>query len=229
MAEKSSKETLRSEVKKHIIKGINEGKYKYGERIVETKLAKALNISQAPVREAVLELSIMGVLEEHPYAGSFVRVPSAEDINNHYSVRGILEAYAAYLAAKNRTEYELNEMRLILHEMSECTSEEPFADLDHRFHEIIMDASRNSVLKGLWQSIATYENTYQTILTHKWSIEALLDAHQKLYDVIAAGNSNAAGAEMFLHLDRFRNDVLAHNAGRVKNQQKESVKTGTEE
>ncbi|MBQ1395612.1 MAG: GntR family transcriptional regulator, partial [Lachnospiraceae bacterium] len=66
MVKRTTKETLRSEVIRYIIKGIGEGQFKPGERIVETKLAKELDMSQAPVREAVLELSIMGVLEERP-------------------------------------------------------------------------------------------------------------------------------------------------------------------
>ena len=104
MKAKANKETLRENVKKYIIRGINEGKYDFGERIVETKVARELSISQAPVREAILELSIMGILEEHPYAGSFVRRPDANEIKNHYEARALIEAYAAGKAARYRTE-----------------------------------------------------------------------------------------------------------------------------
>ena len=70
---KVSKDTLRKVVKQYIQKQISDGVYKPGDRIVETKLAKELNVSQAPVREAMLELALMGVLEERPYSGSFVK------------------------------------------------------------------------------------------------------------------------------------------------------------
>ena len=209
MKKEDSKDTLRGIVKRYIIKGINDGTYKFGERIVETKLAKELELSQAPVREAILELSIMGILEERPYAGAFVRHPDREEVENHYRARGVIEAYAAGLAAQNRTEEQLQEMRSILDGMNKCTNPEDFVDLDHRFHGMIMDASGNNVIKRLWESISAYELTYQTILANRWSITKLHALHQKLYNVIEAGNQEAAGAEMFLHIDGFRNGIIA--------------------
>ena len=59
-----AKETLRSNIKDYIQKQIADGVYQPGDRIVETRLAKELEVSQAPVREAILELSAMGLLEE---------------------------------------------------------------------------------------------------------------------------------------------------------------------
>ncbi len=209
MAKRSNKETLRSEVIKYIIKGIGEGKYKLGERIVETKLAKELDMSQAPVREAVLELSIMGVLEERPYAGSFVRKPDREEVDNHYKARGLIESYAALLAAQHRTQEDLEHLEQILGEMRQCKEFEDFVDLDHDFHETIIDASGNKVLKRLWTYVSAYELTYQTIvLANKWTLIGLYDKHKRLYDVLKSGNPPAAEAEMFLHIDGFRVGVM---------------------
>lgn len=209
MAKRSNKETLRSEVIKYIIKGIGEGKYKLGERIVETKLAKELDMSQAPVREAVLELSIMGVLEERPYAGSFVRKPDRKEADDHYRVRGLIESYAASLAAPIITDEYLDEMASILERMKECTDFEDFVDLDHDFHETIINASGNRVLKRVWTSVSVYELTYQTIvLANKWTLVGLYDKHKRLYDVLKTHNGPAAEAEMFLHIDGFRTGVM---------------------
>ena len=210
MADRPSKATLREEVKKHIIKGVNDGTYKFGERLVETKLAKELQMSQAPVREALLELSIQGIIEDRPYAGSFLKKPAIKDVEDHYDVRSVIESYAASLAAENRTEEELQNMRFILHEMSECTDMEEFVDLDHAFHGLIMDASRNTVLKRIWNSISAYETTYQTALSNRWTIHDMYELHRNLYDVIATGNGKAAEAEMYLHIAGFRDGVLAN-------------------
>ena len=68
-----AKGTLRKEIQSYIQEQIASGRFKAGDRIVETQLAKELNVSQAPVREAKLELAAMGLLEERPYSGSFVR------------------------------------------------------------------------------------------------------------------------------------------------------------
>ena len=58
----AAKETLRSNIRDYIQQQIAEGVYRPGDRIVETRLAKELNVSQAPVREAMLELSTIGML-----------------------------------------------------------------------------------------------------------------------------------------------------------------------
>ena len=68
----TEKATLRKNIREYIKEQIASGRFKAGDRVVETQLAKELNVSQAPVREAVLELSAMGLLEERPYSGSFV-------------------------------------------------------------------------------------------------------------------------------------------------------------
>ena len=74
-----AKGTLRKEIRIYIQEQIACGRFKAGDRVVETQLAKELNVSQAPVREAILELASMGILEERPYSGSFV--PSASHEN----------------------------------------------------------------------------------------------------------------------------------------------------
>lgn len=213
MVKRTTKETLRSEVIRYIIKGIAEGRFKPGERIVETKLAKELDMSQAPVREAVLELSIMGVLEERPYAGSFVRSPSGKEVDDHYKARALVEAYAASLAAQRITKEELKEMEAILERMKECSDFDEFVDIDQDFHEMIIDAADNRVLKRLWSSGSVYELTYQTItLANKWTLVGLYEKHKRLYDVLKTGSGPAAMAEMYLHIDGFRAGVMSTRA-----------------
>ena len=59
---RAGKETLRANIRAYIQQRIADGLYQPGDRIVETRLAKELNVSQAPVREAILELAAMGIL-----------------------------------------------------------------------------------------------------------------------------------------------------------------------
>lgn len=86
-----AKETLRSNIKDYIQQQIAEGVYRPGDRIVETRLAKELNVSQAPVREAMLELATMGLLEERPYSGTYVRNFSIEEIEDIFLTRAFIE------------------------------------------------------------------------------------------------------------------------------------------
>ena len=113
----SAKETLRSNIRDYIQKQIAEGVYKPGDRIVETRLAKELDVSQAPVREAMLELATMGLLEERPYSGTYVRNLSVTEIEDIFDIRAFIEEYAAKRAAKRVTDEQLAEMEVILQQM----------------------------------------------------------------------------------------------------------------
>lgn len=81
---KPAKETLRTNIKDYIQKQIAAGVYRPGDRIVETQLAREMNVSQAPVREAILEMVALGMLEERPYSGHFVRALGPKEIEDIY-------------------------------------------------------------------------------------------------------------------------------------------------
>ncbi len=209
MANGTNKDTLRTQIKQHILKGITEGKYKRGERIVETRLAKELQVSQAPVREAILELCFMGLLEERPYSGSYVRIMDADEIEDYFNARAYIEEYAAKRAAKYITEEELKKMRFILNEMDSCGSMEQFVALDHQFHEAVMEAAKNKALKRAWDTLATYEWTYESTLATSMSLKELSESHRQLYDGIASGKDHTAGAYMFLHISGFGTEIIS--------------------
>ena len=105
---KPAKETLRTNIKDYIQKQIAAGVYRPGDRIVETQLAREMNVSQAPVREALLELAAMGLVEERPYSGTFVRHLKASDIEDIYNTRAFLDEYAARQAARLATQEQLD-------------------------------------------------------------------------------------------------------------------------
>ena len=85
------KSTMRREIRTYIQRQIAQGVYRPGDRIVETQLAREMNVSQAPVREALLELAAMGLVEERPYSGTFVRHLKASDIEDIYNTRAFLD------------------------------------------------------------------------------------------------------------------------------------------
>ena len=91
---KPAKETLRANIKDYIQKQIASGVYRPGDRIVETQLAREMNVSQAPVREAILELVSLGLLEERPYSGHMVRQMGPAEIEDIYQTRAVVEEYA---------------------------------------------------------------------------------------------------------------------------------------
>lgn len=206
----SSKGTLRQEIRNYIQSQIVNGIYKAGDRIVETQLARELNVSQAPVREAILELASMGLLEERPYSGTFVRRLSAKDIEDIYNTRAFIEEYAARQAAKHATEKQLNEMKNLLHQMEIADNCRTFAQSDIAFHMLIVDAAGSPALKRAWNYLLLGEWTSLSMAVTQSTLTDLVRQHRNIYNYLCRREDRSAGAYMFLHIKNFGEEMIRH-------------------
>ena len=198
--------------------------FKPGERIVETKLARELNVSQAPVREAILELTVMGLLERRPYSGTIVRDLTAEDIEDIYNTRAFIEQYAAKRAAKRVTDEQLKAFERILEEMeiavkNGCTKD--FMAADIQFHELVMDNAQSNALKQIWKILCMGEWTALTLQATSRSLEELLYDHKMIYQYLASRSDHSAGSAMFLHIKNFTNELVAYISKQEEKKKKE--------
>ncbi len=83
---------LRDQIRNYLADAILNGEYSAGDRIVETRLAQQLGVSQGAVREALRELEWMGFLETQPFSGTYIKRMSVQDLIDLYPVRAALEA-----------------------------------------------------------------------------------------------------------------------------------------
>src|SRR5215470_11689409 len=95
--------TLRAHVVKILSEGILSGKYKSGDRLNESQIARELNISRIPVREALSQLQEQGLVQNRERRGMFVTNIGPEEVLQISSLRIILETEALRLANKNMT------------------------------------------------------------------------------------------------------------------------------
>ena len=102
-----SRSVLADQVKERILEDILNGNHPPDSRIIETKIARELGTSQAPVREALRGLEALGVVEITPFRGARVRRPSKREIIEAYAVRSSLESLAARLAVPRMTDADL--------------------------------------------------------------------------------------------------------------------------
>src|SRR3978361_1982606 len=82
-----ARRVFREDVKEYLIGAILSGQLKPDERIIETRLAQELGISQGPVREALRDLDLFGFVVSEPFRGARVRRFSPEDLVGIYPVR----------------------------------------------------------------------------------------------------------------------------------------------
>src|SRR3954464_8717306 len=90
----------REQVKRLLLERILAHQYAPGDRLVETRIAQELGVSQAPVREALRELETLRFVESAPFKGAWVREVSDAELAEIYPIRAALEDVAARAAAE---------------------------------------------------------------------------------------------------------------------------------
>lgn len=196
------REVLSEVVKDRILSRILRGELAPGSRIVETRVARELGTSQAPVREALKDLARLGFVETRPYRGSWVRKPTTEELIEAIEVRAEVEALAGRLAASRRTDSCLDDLTRLLGEMQEAANRGDAHDhalKNAQFHERIVDAANNRTLKRLWSMLEPFSRTYITASAPGVDLHWLSARHTPIVDAIRDGDADRAAATMRAH------------------------------
>jgi DNA-binding GntR family transcriptional regulator len=135
---------------------ILEGRLPPGHHLVEADVAEQMDISRAPVREAIKRLDQEGLVEFFPHRGSVVVGMSEDEIDAIYELRAAIEARAIAQACERITNEDLSRMRALLTTMAEQVDRgaiDGATGSDLTFHRTIVEASGYTVLKRLWDSL----------------------------------------------------------------------------
>jgi DNA-binding GntR family transcriptional regulator len=194
---------LRAQIKDVILQRIVSHEYAPGARLVETRIAQELGVSQAPVREALRDLEQLGCVVHEPFRGCSVRAFSAEELLEAFPVRAALEALAARLAAKQVTEEELLQLADLLDTMRAAARRADAHDQSQAnaaFHATIVRAARNATLERQWSLLEPFSRTYLTVSQPGLDLLALSERHVPILDALRARDGEAAAAAMHRHL-----------------------------
>ncbi len=135
---------------------ILDGKLRPGERLVEDRLSAELGVSRVPVREALLGLSIEGLVKLEPRRGATVTEVTPEMVAELVEVRTLLEALNARLAARRHDPAIVGLLQDTLrrgNEAAQSGSPDQLTRLNGEFHDRLAEASRNSVLSDIMRSL----------------------------------------------------------------------------
>ncbi|MGN0658192.1 MAG: GntR family transcriptional regulator [Emergencia sp.] len=174
--------TLKDHVYDYIAEQIRSGGLLPGQRINENVICEELNISRTPVREALIQLSAEGVLENRARKGFVIRSMSEQDVSELYAVIGVLDGYAASLACDVLTEQDYADMDFYIGTMDlaiKAGNFEMYYRQQFVFHQLYIDKCGNS---ALIDTIATSKNK---LLKKNYSD----DAGSKTREVLYATNS----------------------------------------
>ena len=143
------------QIENHILNG----KYQSGHSLTEKELADELGVSRTPIREALRQLELEGLVKSIPNKGVIVTGISNQDIEDIYSIKMSIEGLAARLAAQRIDEDEITALEEIIDLTEFYLKKNDFERLlllDSQFHETIFKASKNWPLKNMLRNLHNY-------------------------------------------------------------------------
>ena len=201
-------EKVFSEIEQAILSGI----YSVGDQLVESKISLELGVSRTPVREALKQLELEGLVTTIPNKGTFVVGVSTDDILDIYTIRVAVEGISSQLAAERVSDSEIKELETLVELQEFYVSKGDILQLlqlDSKFHEIIYEISGSRVLK---HTLASFHNQLKraretSLLTAGRTIVAVKE-HRDIFEAIAAKDSKKAKELTELHIANARDNIL---------------------
>ena len=157
--EVTDKYSLRGRVFNKIREDILSGKYSQNEELKETSIGAELGVSRTPVREALRQLELEGLVNIVPNKGAYVNGISEKDIHDIYIIRSYLEGLCARWACEHITQDQIDELEEIVY-LSEFHAKkehhEQIVELDNKFHQLIYEASDSKILNHVLSDFHHY-------------------------------------------------------------------------
>jgi len=197
-----SRSVLSDQVKDRLLQAILDGRYPPGARIVETRVARELGTSQAPVREALRDLEALGVVETTAFRGARVRRPSADELLEAFVIRAELESLGARLAIPRLTDEDLEALAGYVDEMRRSAEEGDYyaeATADAAFHGRIVELAGNATLERVWRTLEPFSRTYITMVVPGVDGRRIADLHAPILAALRLRDPEVAAAVLHHH------------------------------
>lgn len=200
--------SLREQVYQALRKIILTGNLASGERIVETKLAKQLNVSRTPIREAIGQLQREKLIVSNPNGGFRVAKMSIKDAVQLYDCRIALEELSVTGACELVKAQQLEQLEQYIVSAEELTRANPgklnsfeLLELDYQFHHLIAEISDNQWLLALLEQVFDKMALLRVQTTqHNPQVLEIRLEHRQIYDAIASRNVDIARESIKQHL-----------------------------
>ncbi len=192
--------------------GIRAGRLVPGQRLVEQEFSRRLGVSRSSVREAFQRLAADGLLDAEPNRGVTVRQLSRAEVDNHFDVRGALEALAVRLATP-RVAAAPDALRDLLEQMDAAVAggQIPrYSDLNRRFHARLGEAAGNPQLARMLSRLGDSILGLQfRLMVDASDVLSTHDQHRALLAAMLAGDAARAEQVMAEHVEAARTLIQA--------------------
>ena len=185
-------ETLRDQLEQDIVTG----HFRPGDRLDEQSLADRFGVSRTPIREALMQLASIGMVELHARRGAFVVSLSLKEVVERFETMASLEGMCGALAARRITDEQrsrLLEAHRACAEEAKNGASDAYYYANERFHDAIYEACHNAYLSEQARQLHNRLKPYRRLqLRARHRVAHSLNEHQNIVDAILAGDSARA-------------------------------------
>lgn len=196
-----------SEIALHYLREqIIDGKMQPGEKIIENNISEQLNISRGPVRDALKQLAVEGLVDYHPNKGCTVALLSPKDAYEVFFLRGSLEKLALEKSGCHLDTYGLLVMESALDKIRSLAEADNLleeVEADEKFHSQIVLSCQISRLYKMWELLSPLNGAMFLLLKNirscfgdenftKSSGSRLVHSHERIFEAIKSQNLSEA-------------------------------------
>ncbi len=193
-----------NELMKQIEHDILTGKLQPGTKLDEKSLTERFNVSRTPVREALHQLSSIGLIEILPRRGATVRKVGLRELIEMFEVMAELEGLCGSLAAQRMTEEEITTLRtrhLETQQLVEARQFDSYYDANVLFHECIYQGAHNNFLAQKTMNLRNRVAPYRRIqLRQPNRLETSFAEHEEILNTIEQRDSTKASELLKSHV-----------------------------
>ncbi len=190
------------------------GELQAGQIYNEKNLASALGISRTPVREALLELSVQGLVKFLPRKGVMVNHYDRLDVGEVFELRRAIEMALVERAAAQADKIDFAAFEQSIDEQGRMVEEEDtseFLKADRLFHTYLGDINGNGRMAAVLENLRDILQVMAMgALTQKGRNREVIKEHRAILEAIRQGDREAARQAMDLHLNKSEQAVLDH-------------------
>jgi DNA-binding GntR family transcriptional regulator len=207
-------DSIRRKVYNHLREQILSGQIAPQQRLIETKIAREIGTSRTPVREALHNLEVEGLIESIPRVGYRVKFLNPTEVEEICAIRATIEGLAADWAMNKAPGKLVTELKRNIAQSEKAIARgavKDFVELDAQFHESIARLSGGQRLLELAQTLRRHMLRYriESIYTLD-NVRRAIDGHKGILRAIEKADRPGVGQAISAHLDQSKRDILRY-------------------
>jgi DNA-binding GntR family transcriptional regulator len=171
----------------------------------ELDIAREMQTSRVPVREALMQLEQEGFVIRQANRGTFVAELTEKMVREVSTLRGLLEGFAASEAVRRLTENDLATLERVTRDMRDAANAGDFArvlECDYAFHRHLIQLAGHDLLQEIWRTTDAKIRVYLSATNHMHvDLKSIARSHRVVLDALGTRDPEKARRATMKHIE----------------------------